>query len=342
MKRLDSYYHIYQQADGGYVGDEYDMDGETVNIDFENVEDSDNDDSYVEADIENGENQNIYSKAFDKVVSTWNQILDIKKTGDTEVLKNFDKTNIGSNIINQINALKNLEDKIKEATQKAKDTREICQLYNGGNWWDRLWDSEWDAIEATQKAVREIADSLTANAEAQKLTYSYMKTTNETCKYLIALGMMSLANNRTVVTKLKMQLEQASKEEISAYARAELQSVIDQLVAQEDLIKKYDKLKECFESQEETINKLREDQRATQEGLSEKYKELKGDISTQEETINKLQEDQITKDKEYKQSMETMSAELQELKTQSNGKQTISYVAIVIAIVAVVLKFVLK
>lgn len=37
-----------------------------------------------------------------------------------------------------------------------------------------------------------------------------------------------------------------------------------------------------------------------------------------------------------------MSAELQELKTQSNGKQTISYVAIVIAIVAVVLKFVLK
>lgn len=367
MKRLDSYYRIYQQADGGYVGDEYNMDGETVDIDFENVEDSGLDNDFDESNVENGENKPVCAKFVHKMLSTMDNIFAIKKTDAADIVKELDKTDMALNLREQFDKLENLKKKVDEATEKAKEAQNACNLHYGGSSWNRFWESKGKAIEATQEAVKEIAESLMANADAQKLTYSYMLTTNETCKKLFALGMMSLANNRTVVTKIKMQLEHASEEELSAYARAELQSVIDQLVAQEDLAKKYDKLKEYSVSQEETIKKLQEDQRATQEGLSEKYEELKAYISSQEETINKLQEDQIkkyeelqkyigdlkgtinklqedqvTRDKEYQESIKAQNTELQELKAKFDSKQTISYIAIVIALVAIVLPVVLK
>jgi hypothetical protein len=259
MRRLDPHSHFYQQVDGSYGG-EYDMDGETVDVEFTNEENYDLDNDYDELDTENGENSPTGLETFNKILSTMNQINAIKDTGVTEIINNLDKTNVAIDLTSQFEKLEYLKKKVDEATKTAKKAQKACDLHDGGDFIDRLFGSKWDAIEATQEALKKIATSLQANADAQKLTYSYMSTTNETCKNLFALGIISLANNRMVVNKIKMQLEQASEEELSAYARAELQSVIDQLVAQEDLAKKYEKLKEQIKTQEETIKKLQENQ----------------------------------------------------------------------------------
>lgn len=74
--------------------------------------------------------------------------------------------------------------------------------------------------------------------EALKLTFDFDKEIANATKYLFLLGCSSIAASQTVCRTLEMKLRDASEEELSEYARQELENVVNNLKAQESILER--------------------------------------------------------------------------------------------------------
>lgn len=70
---------------------------------------------------------------------------------------------------------------------------------------------------------------------------------------MFALGAANIAANRSVVRELELKLKGATKEELDEFARNEILTVIKQLKAQEDIMKKQSDLTEKVKAHEVTL-----------------------------------------------------------------------------------------
>lgn len=113
-----------------------------------------------------------------------------------------------------------------------------------------------DTIEKIQGAVADSAEALGAFAASQKISFEYQQKLGECCKYLFGLGVSNIATNRSVVRELEMRLQGASKEELDELARQEIFGVIQQLKAQEDMMKKQNDLTGKVRVHDGRINEL--------------------------------------------------------------------------------------
>lgn len=136
------------------------------------------------------------------------------------------------------------------------------------------------AIEALQSAGVELAVAVQSEAEAQKIAFESITRLGKITKYLFELGVTNIANNRLVVQEIEARLKGASQEEISALAREELISVVRQLKAQEDVLKKQEILSEATKNHERQM-KLQ----------SEKSQQLEERLRAQEKMINTLNDE---------------------------------------------------
>lgn len=94
------------------------------------------------------------------------------------------------------------------------------------------------------------------SAEAQEVSFTYQQKLAEMTKFLFALGVSNIAMNRSIVRELELKLKGASEEELDELARREIISVVKQLKAQEDIMKKQSDLSDKVRIHESRINEL--------------------------------------------------------------------------------------
>jgi hypothetical protein len=235
--------------------------------------------------------------------------------GDLTMNSNFNETEIinipteaiPAEISVQFDKLVKLEDTVRESIKKAsaaKGKADSAQVKVG------LFNKK-KAISLLQDALKGSSDAVMSLVDAQKLSFEYQKELTKIMKYLFGLGVSNIAANRMVVRQLKLKLEDASEEEMSDLAKQEVENVILQLKAQEDVMRKQEfltgKVKEQTEKVKEHDTLIAENTKEIAEQnkeiseQAEKDKELDALIAENKQKIakqNKEISEQAEKDKE--------------------------------------------
>ena len=150
----------------------------------------------------------------------------------------------------QFKGLKELKQNVNKAIKKADEAKDAAQVAKGKS--AGLFQKK-EAIESLQEATVNLADAQITATKAQKVSFEYQQKLAEMTKYLFALGVSNIAMNRSVVRELELKLKGASKEELDEFARQEIISVVKQLKAQEDIMKKQSDLTEKVKVHETTL-----------------------------------------------------------------------------------------
>ena len=160
-------------------------------------------------------------------------------TETTELLINADKLPviIGS----QVEELNKLNEKVNTALEKARKAQDSANTAKNKTI-SFLGFGKTDAIEALQSSGYDLSEALISSAEAHKIGFEFQTKLAEITKYLFALGVSSLAQNRMVVRELELKLKGASASQLSELARKEVLNVVMQLKAQEDILCKQERL----------------------------------------------------------------------------------------------------
>jgi len=144
-------------------------------------------------------------------------------------------------ISTQVKKLNDLQKKVDESfalAEKAKSSAETAYYRSAGI------IGRKGTIESLQSSGKDQATALYEMAEAQKLSFENQQKLAEITKFLFAMGVTNIAMNRSVVRELELKLQGASKEKLSKLAKEEIITVVRQLKAQEDILKKQANMEE--------------------------------------------------------------------------------------------------
>lgn len=187
--------------------------------------------------------------------------------------------------------------------------------------------------KVVQKLVgvqNETAKVQESTMDAVKVLFDFDREIIETTKSLFMIGCSSIAAARTVRREIEMRMNDASREEISAMAKAELMSVAYSLRAQETLLDKQDKFSEELEKQATLVENNSEDLveiKKREAELTEQENKLSERIDQQENIITLLRDE-----------LEVARQDVEKLKTEINSKSI--YIVGAIAIIAVFMNIV--
>ena len=117
-------------------------------------------------------------------------------------------------------------------------------------------DKKKIAIEALQAALIDTCEAQDAIAEALGESFEIQKRMSNAIRYLFGLGCMNMAANRMVVRELEMRLKCASEEELSELEKEELNKVLFQLKAQQDLLDRVEKHKVAISDLRAKVNEI--------------------------------------------------------------------------------------
>ncbi|GAB6975591.1 hypothetical protein [Prevotella falsenii] len=214
-------------------------------------------------------------------------------------------TEFPDKITKTLDGITKIEKAQKEAEDKAKKAKESADIAKTKSArWSLTGNNKKEAIEALQTTAVVHAIALSQTIDASKELFNNQKDISQAIRYLFALGATDITANRMVVRELQMRLQNASQEELSDFARQELENVICQLRAQEDMqerINGHDELlrnhKLDIETAHTDIDKIRSsinkfEQSCQQtinhaEQMLSSVEELKGNVS---ESLDKLEE----------------------------------------------------
>ncbi len=160
--------------------------------------------------------------------------------------------NLPSFISEQARSLSDFEEEKKKAEKLAKEA--LDEAINAKNVELHWYKSDKTAIESLQNACKLQGDALESLAKAIKLSYINQKKIKDVTTFLLGLGLANTALNRMVIRELEMRLANASKEKIDELAKQELENVVKQLKAQEDLRGRLDKQKDTLDSHDKRIS----------------------------------------------------------------------------------------
>ncbi len=115
------------------------------------------------------------------------------------------------------------------------------------------------AIEELQEVSVLLANNQVDNSRITNEIIIYQQKTYETMKFLFALGVSNLANNRAVTSYLKEKLK--SGEEFNGkfdeFQQKEILNVLKDLSAQQDILLKVERLNDKVRAQDSTIHELK-------------------------------------------------------------------------------------
>lgn len=138
-------------------------------------------------------------------------------------------------ISSQVVQIKDLGEKIESAIATANSAKESAD--NAKRKSVKLGHKA-EAITTLQGATVDLAQAQSDTIDALKVSFEYEKKLGDISKYLFVLGAYSDANTRIVIQQLSDELEKEGKsDKISKVAKQRLISVINQLKAQEDVMK---------------------------------------------------------------------------------------------------------
>ena len=171
-------------------------------------------------------------------------------------ISEFDDLNIDNedlpNVINeQFNAILEIDKKIQLANENCEQAKQMANkqiLAKGLN--------GKEAINSTQDAVKSLAQAQESIQEATKVLFENQQKMADGMRYLLMLGASNIAMSRVVVTELEAKLKQATKEQLSEKARAELIDVIKLLREQESAFSKQDRMSKEIKEHNKELEKI--------------------------------------------------------------------------------------
>lgn len=159
---------------------------------------------------------------------------------EVQVISVLNPDEMPSIIGSQVEELDKLDKKVKAALEKARNAQDSANSAKEKSV-SMLW-GKTEAIEALQSSGYALSEAVISSAEAHEIGFEFQTKLAEISKYLFALGVSSLAQNRMVVRELELKLKGASAAKLSELARKEVHSVVMQLKAQEDILCKQERL----------------------------------------------------------------------------------------------------
>lgn len=152
--------------------------------------------------------------------------------------------------------IKKFDENIKSSSESAKFLANSAKQKKAG--WSLFGGDKKEAIEALQLAVKCQSDVLDDSIEAIKNLFENQEKFAKCISYLYGLGVTSIAANRTVLRELELKLRDASEKELSELARQEIEVVILQLRAQENIQNKIDRNERILREHRNELNMLNE------------------------------------------------------------------------------------
>lgn len=219
---------------------------------------------------------------------------------------NINLSDFPSIIANTCNNIAVCDQKVEGAmknAEQAKSTAEIAANKKHG-----FWSGKGDTLDALQNAAITLAQSQLSSTEAIEQCFNNQKIMANSIAYLFAMGCINMTANRTVVREIQMKLSNASKEELSEFARQELQNVILQLKAQEDLYNRIEKHASLLKDQDENIDELNK----AVNTLQNKYGNLDEKIAQIIDKATKDLQVNVNKSEEFKQQAFKILTSVQE------------------------------
>lgn len=212
---------------------------------------------------------------------------------------NIKPNDLPSIISKTVNNLTTIDDKIKQSEEKAKiatNSALIAKSKKAG--WSFWGSNKKEAIEALQNAVFDQADALYDSIEANRGQFENQKQMIQSIQYLFGLGVANMAANRSVVRELEMKLRNASKEELSELAKKEIEGVIMQLRAQEDMWNRMEKHDSILREHKADIDKTALSLEAVNRTIQTKLntieqlkKEVKSSLDSLPNKLTNIQQD---------------------------------------------------
>lgn len=245
----------------------------------------------------------------------------------------FDPQTLPSIITEQVDSLKDFEEKKKEAEKEAENAKKAAD--KAKNIQLKWYKSDKNAIENLQDACSQLSNAMKALVEAQEKAFQSQEKITKVSKFLLGLGLTNVASNRMVIRELEMRLKDASEEQIDELARQELENVVKQLKAQEDMQSRIEKhanalhehddkfvsIDESLKQQERNVTVLEEDI----ETLKKDTEQYVYNITQALENFSKMLKDERQNIEEQKilvqKHMEESESELEE-SVKSLAKQT--------------------
>lgn len=205
-------------------------------------------------------------------------------------------------ISTQVKKLNDLQKKVDESFALAEKAKKSAKsAYDKSVGW---LHGKADAIEALQVSGKNQADALYEMAEAQKLSFENQQKLAEITKFLFAMGVTNIAMNRSVVRELELKLQGASKEELSKLAKEEIITVVRQLKAQEDILKKQANMEKNVRDHTQKLNQ----QAKKGEERDQRLEEQAGKVAEHDRRLD----EQVSKDVEHDKRLEEQVAKDQE------------------------------
>lgn len=190
-------------------------------------------------------------------------------------------------ISNTFQNIQSCDSQITSALESAKEAQsDAIRAYNKDH---GLFSGKGDTLDALQVAAKTLAKAQSSTVDGLKMCFDNQKAMAQSIQYLFALGCVNMAVNRTVVREIQMKLQNASREQLSELAKQELQNVILQLKAQEDLYNRIEKHDEALRTHDKTISSIMTDISTKISDIQSNMTALSSRLNTDRREINGLQ-----------------------------------------------------
>lgn len=166
----------------------------------------------------------------------------------------IDVNNLPSIISEQADTLKKFSSEKEKAEEFAKIAKD--KAAKASELKLKWYKSDKKAIETLQSAAQSEAEAIEQLSEAIKAAFDNQSKIKKVSDLLLGIGLANTTLNRMVIRELEMKLSNASKEQLSELARQELESVIKQLKAQEDMMRRIERQKESILKLESSIKEI--------------------------------------------------------------------------------------
>ncbi len=169
-----------------------------------------------------------------------------------------DLPNVIGEQVSELKELKrNVDDAMRDA-ESAKNSAETASYWKHNKYLFGLIETKdiKGTIENVQKALQDLAKAQQSAAQAQKISYQNQEKIGQITRYLFTLGASNIAANRSVVNRLKQELEGASASELNEMAKQEIIAVIKQLKAQEDLLNRQNNQGDAIRQHDNQLKEL--------------------------------------------------------------------------------------
>lgn len=168
-------------------------------------------------------------------------------------------------VTNQVNSLAKLSQQVQRCLDEAalaRNSADSAASKSAGTSWRTfvpfVKGNKTIAIEALQDAMSQMGRAQVSMADAVQLVFENQQKLSAVAQYLVSLGVVSIAHNRTVVRELEMRLRNAPESEINDLGRQEINNVIIQLKSQENVQDKVDEKVEQITALQKQVTDLLE------------------------------------------------------------------------------------